>query len=337
MARVPAILGALLRLSWREISTDHTISGNNLLLLLVLMLGSAAIGFPLLVIGGLVLVAMSAHPLSRVPSDRLSLWPLSRGESVALQVLALGLNPAVLVLLPLLLIPATRLLGALLLASVVLLQVVAGLFYPGRAEDRPGLRFWTPTIPGPLGELIRKDIRQIASHLDFWVAFVLCLGGTIYRFAAAVPDPEAAPIISSLAAMIMGTSAQCLFGLDGTAGFTRYRLLPLRGWQIIAAKGAAWLALLLAVTLPLSPLVALSAGLVALTVGHHRSVQRPLPQKRWRFTNGSLIMLGLVQSVLSISAGVFTARTQPAAVLAYGFFYGVSLLFYGRRWERLLP
>ncbi len=337
MARVRAILGALLRLSWREISSDHTISGNNLLLLLLFMAGSAAIGFPLLVLGGLLLVAMSAYPLSRVPSERLSLWPLSHTERTTLRVLALGLNPAPLVLLPLLLIQATRLMAVLLLACVVLLQVAAGLLHRRRGEDRSSLRFWTPTIPGPLGELIRKDIRQITSYLDFWVAFVFCLGGTIYRFAADAPDPESAPVISSLAAMIMGTSAQCLFGLDGAAGFTRYRLLPLSGWQIIAAKGTAWLVLLLALTLPLSPLAALSAGLVALAVGHHRSVRRPLPQKRWRFTNGSLIMLGLIQSVLTISAGMLTSRIEPSAALACAFCYAVSLFFYGRRWERLIP
>jgi hypothetical protein len=252
-----------------------------------------------------------------------------------LQACGIGLNPAVLLLLPLLLIPAARLLAAYLLASVIMLQLVAGLLSARLPqEQRAALRVWTPPIPGRVGELIRKDIRQLLTYLDVWVSAAFCLGAVIYRFAAEAPEPEAYAIISCLAAVIMGTSAQCLFGLDGPEGFTRYRMFPLRGWQILGAKGAAWLLLLILQTVLLSPIAAISAGLVALAMGHRQSVRRPMQQKRWRFTNGNLLMLGLAQSTLAVSAGMVAARSQPAILVACVAAYAISLLVYGHRWER---
>lgn len=335
MARIAAVLGALLRLSWREIRTDHSIAGNNLLLILILMLGSAAIAFPLILFGGLLLAAVSMHPLSKVPADRLHTWPITRHDRILLQVCGIGLNPAVLILLPLLLIPAVRPLAAYLLAGVIILQLAAGVL-SGRLpqEQHATLRVRVPPIPGRVGELIRKDVRQLFTYLDVWVSAAFCLGATIYRFAAEAPDPEAYTVVSCLAAVIMGTSAQCLFGLDGPGGFTRYRLLPLRGWQILGAKGGAWLLLLALQTVLLSPIAALSAGLIALAMGHHQSVRRPLPQKRWRFSNGSLVMLGLAQATLAMSAGLLAARSQPTILAACVVAYGISVFVYGNRWER---
>ena len=47
----------------------------------------------------------------------------------------------------------------------------------------------------------------------------------------------------------MSSYAQCLFGLDGEGGRSRYRLLPVRGWQLLLAKDAAFLIVLLPLTL----------------------------------------------------------------------------------------
>jgi hypothetical protein len=111
--------------------------------------------------------------------------------------------------------------------------------------------------------------------------------------------------------------------------------LPLRGWQILGAKGAAWLLLLALQTALLSPIASISAGLLALAMGHHQSVRRPLTQKRWRFTNGNLVMLGLAQSTLAMSAGILAARSQPAILLACAAVYVISAFLYGNRWERI--
>ena len=52
---------------------------------------------------------------------------------------------------------------------------------------------------------------------------------------------------------------------------TRYRLLPLRGWQILLAKDVAFLGVLLLLTLPLDARAGLAFGLAALAIGRYPS------------------------------------------------------------------
>ena len=73
----------------------------------------------------------------------------------------------------------------------------------------------------------------------------------------------------------MSSYAQCLFGLDGEGGLSRYRLLPVRGWQLLLAKDAAFLAVVVPLTLPLAVLPGIGAALVALAVGHAPAVEHP--------------------------------------------------------------
>src|ERR1019366_5538370 len=47
-----------------------------------------------------------------------------------------------------------------------------------------------------------------------------------------------------------------------------YRLLPVRGWHLLLAKDAAFLAVVIALTLPLAVFPGIGAALVALAVGH---------------------------------------------------------------------
>jgi hypothetical protein len=77
--------------------------------------------------------------------------------------------------------------------------------------------------------------------------------------------------------LALSTCAQTLFGLDGDGGMTRYRLLPVPGWQILAAKDVPFLLASLVMTLPLAP----SAGLAAraLRSGHRPSPFRDPPQQ----------------------------------------------------------
>jgi hypothetical protein len=48
----------------------------------------------------------------------------------------------------------------------------------------------------------------------------------------------------------------------------RYRLLPLAGWQTLAAKDAAFLLVGIPLALPLAPLAGLGAALTALALGY---------------------------------------------------------------------
>jgi len=75
-----------------------------------------------------------------------------------------------------------------------------------------------------------------------------CLPGK--RIAAS----EALVPLTLVVMLTISTCAQSLFGLDGDGGLTRYRLLPIAGWQILAAKDLTFLLMALLLTLPLSPL-----------------------------------------------------------------------------------
>jgi hypothetical protein len=193
---------------------------------------------------------------------------------------------------------------------------------------------FVPPIPGRLGGLIRNQIRQVLSVLDTYVAVLLSAAGAAYGVFAARPDPAAFPILALMVALALSTGAQCLFGLDSAAGMTRYRLLPLRGWQILLAKDAAFLAVLLLLVLPLSPLPGLTFGLTALSIGHFPSVSKPLPQRRWRFLGGRVIS-GVPQAVLGFALGFGASQGKPWLLGVAAFAWLLSLVVCGRRWERL--
>jgi hypothetical protein len=142
-------------------------------------------------------------------------------------------------------------------------------------------------------------------------------------------------ILSLLVVLAMSTYALCLFGLDTDSSFTRYHLLPLRGWQILLAKDAAYLLLILILVLPLAPLSGLAAGLMALAVGHKPSVEQPVPQHRWRFTGGANISSGLLQVFLMFSFGTMVGRTSKLVLLPCLAIYFGSLWWYGRRLEQV--
>jgi hypothetical protein len=111
-------------------------------------------------------------------------------------------------------------------------------------------------------------------------------------------------------------------------------LLPLRGWEILLAKDAAFLAVLLVMLLPLDAGPGMTFGLVALALGHHSSVLLELPQHRWRFTGGRLLPVGALQAVGGMAVGfVEYRRGWPVLAIATAG-YLASLSYYGRRWER---
>jgi hypothetical protein len=130
----------------------------------------------------------------------------------------------------------------------------------------------------------------------------------------------------------MSTSAQCLFALDGPAGMTRYRLLPVPGWMVLAAKGSAFAAITLLICLPLAPGAGLAAAFAALAVGNHVSVTRPFSPPRWRFTGGSL-GVGIFQVIAMFSAATLAHRTSVWAIPACALLWAASTAWYGTRLE----
>ena len=150
---------------------------------------------------------------------------------------------------------------------------------------------FVPRIPGRIGALVSANLREMLTLLDPYLALLISLSATAWRFFGKA-DPAALPILALLVAVAISTYAQCLFALETASGMTRYRLLPLRGWQILIAKDVAFLGLLLLLTLPLDPRAGMAFGLAALAIGRYPSLkvhtapaplallQRPRPLRR---------------------------------------------------------
>jgi hypothetical protein len=329
MAGLLAILRALRRAVGRDLA--NSFKANNLLFL-GLLGGSAEALFVLL--GFLLLFPLSSDPLGKIPSARLALWPLSGWQRLGLRVASLALSPVVWIAILILL--KTRRPGMALAFCGLALGMQGALAmgrYLVKRDPHLDLLGGIPQFPGRLGGLVRKDVREMLSLLDPYAAALLSLGGGAYRIFAAHPDPAAFTIISLLVVLAMSTSAQSLFGLDIDSGVTRYRLLPLSGWEILLAKDMAFLTILFVLLLPLDLWPGMTFGLVALAFGHHSSVLLELPQQRWRFASGNL-PFGAMQTAAGMAVG-FEEHQQGwwvLALAAMGFI--ASVWHYGRRWER---
>jgi hypothetical protein len=320
MARVFAVLTALLRAEWRGQKSFQSVVGNNFFIVSALLLQKAG-GFIYLIVGLVMLFPLSTDPLRKIPASRLGLWPLESRERRLLRLLSPWVNPMTWA------IAALALWAARGRVSVGLWALAAGLVLAGfllsdlRFAPMYGIWRRIPQFPGTLNQLIRKNVRELLSTLDFYCALLLSAATLVYRVLGPPLPPEAFLAVTILVVLALSSYAQCLFGLDGVGGLSRYRLLPLRGWQILAAKDAAFLAVLAPLLLPLAPLAGLGAAFVALAVGQEPSVRNIRPQIRWRFSSGSSVMLGLLQAALmgTAAAGIqFTSSLFLAlCVLAW--------------------
>ena len=330
MARLAAVLRALARAFHRGEKSFGSIAGNNFFLASVVFLGKAG-AFLYLVMGLVVLFPLSTDPLRKIPRSRLALWPLNHREHVLLRILSPWVNPLTWALAALALWAAH---GAV---TVSLWALFAGLFAAGfllsdlPIHGGPALFRHMPHFPGPLDQLIRKNLRETLSTLDFWCALLLSLATVVYRAAGGALPPEALMAMTLLVVLALSSQAQCLFGLDGRGGLSRYRLLPLAGWRILAAKDAAFLSVAIPLTLPLAPLAGIGAALIALTMGRVPSVDHPRPQTRWRFSAGASPVYGIVEVAVIAMAGSAICLTSRLVLIPCVLAWLASLWWWGRR------
>ena len=345
MVALLAILKALRRAVGRDLGTLESIKVNNLFLFVALLVaGALASGQPpksaepfFVLLGFLLLFPLSSDPLGKIPPARLALWPLTAGQRLGLRFASLALSPIAWIGALILLKTARPLVALAFFGLAVGMQGAAALGRRAATRDPHwDLMRYIPQFPGRLGGLVRKNIREILSLLDPYAALLLSIGGGAYRLFGAHPDPAAFAIVGLLVALTMSTYAQSLFGLEigSGSGMTRYRLLPLGGWEILLAKDIAFLAILLVLLLPLDPGPGMTFGLVALALGHHSSVLFELPQQRWRFTGGRLLPVGALQAVGGLALGFLEYQRGLAVLAPAAVGYLVSLYYYGRRWER---
>jgi hypothetical protein len=330
MARLVAILKAVWRAFQRGEKSFGSLAGNNFFLVAVLFLGKAGT-FLFLIMGLVILFPLSTDPLRKVPASRLALWPLDKREMWILRAVSPWVNPMTWI------IVALAVWAARGSVTVGLWALAAGLFAAGFVVSElplpAGAAMWrrVPHFPGPLDQLVRKNLREMLATLDFYCALLLSLSAAIYRFAGPPLPPEAFMAMTVLVVVAMSSYAQCLFGLDGSGGLSRYRLLPVHGWQILAAKDAAFLLLIVLLVAPLAPLAGIGAALVALAMGRRPSVEDPRPQTRWRFSAGTSPVYGIVEVMVMASAASAIFFTSVLILIPCVAAWVGSLWWYGRR------
>jgi hypothetical protein len=333
MARPAAILRALATLVWRDGKSFRSLVTNNFFLFSVYLLRSAG-SFVYLILALVVLFPLCADPLRKIPAERLASWPITRGERRFLRAASPWVNPMTWFLAAMVIWAAWRVVTVGVLAVFSALFTAAFLLpqIPGVGQET----LWrcVPRFPGRWGELVQKNIRGLVSTLDFYSAAILSLSAGAYHWLFSRLPPEASLALTLLVLLALSSYAQCLFGLDGSGGMARYRLLPCRGWQILAAKGSAFLAVVVVLTLPLAPLAGLAGGLIVLAIGQAPSVNRPRPQSRWRFSSGASLGNGVWQVFSMGAAGAATSRVSPLLIIPCFAIYAASLWWFGRALER---
>ncbi len=342
MAALFAILTAISKAVKRDLGTLAAVKVNNFFLFIALLMwGAANSGVEpksaeplLLLLGFLLLFPLSSDPLAKIPPTRLALWPLSNGQRFALRIASLIISP-VLWLAVLLLLRTKRFgLAAGFVGFAIAIQAVMVL---GRQllwrVPQSNLLHYIPRFPSRLGGLIQNNIRQLLSVMDFYVTLIMALGAYAYRYLNPHSDPEAFPVIAIFIGLLLSTFAQCFFGFDLGSGITRYRLMPLRGWQLLLAKDIAFLGVLAILVAPMNLASGITFGLSAVAIGHHPSVMIPQEQYRWRFT-GSRLFPGVVQAIVSIAIAFAEKNRGPAYLGLAAAMYVISLFVYGYIWDR---
>src|SRR5271157_1170722 len=190
MARIAAILRALGKALRRDQKSLQSVAGNNFFIVSALLLQKAGT-FIYLIIGLVLLFPLSTDPLRKIPRSRMELWPLDAGERRLLRLLSPWLNPMTWALAALAIWAARG--GVTIGLWAVAAGVVAAGFLLSELPGGPahGLLRRVPNFPGPLNQLIRKNIREIFSTLDFYCGLVLSVAALAWRLTGAAPPPEA--------------------------------------------------------------------------------------------------------------------------------------------------
>jgi hypothetical protein len=328
-----AILKWIARAANRNRRSFISLAGNNLTytaITLAFMLDPVGAEAAFILVGIIVVLPMSSDPLRAIPRVRMLIWPLEAGERRLLRLVSPLLNPMTWGVLALALWKRASWGLVALGAGVVATGFVASA-RAGSGAKSPWRH--VPRYPSPLNHLIRNNLRQMLSTLDFWCGALIAVAALGWRVSGLLPHEAFFPL-TAIAMVGISTCALTLFGLDGAAGMTRYRLMPLRGWQILLAKDIAYLTMAVIVALPLSIPSACGAALIALAIGHNASVTSPRPQTRWRFQTGSSLGAALTQMIPMTMAGAAIAYTSllflPVCIAAWI----ISVWWFGREIDR---
>jgi hypothetical protein len=323
-----ALLRAIMRVQRRELRSFFSVALNNFFLLPAVVLAGGlssslmagkhpfASSAPLFLVLALIIIfPLSTDPMSRAPNSRLGLWPFDGGQRILLRLAVLALNPVLWLAIVLLLVKVGTLSAFLFLLFGMALQALSMLgshLFSLMPALRPAQ--YVPQVPGRFGGISSLAIRQIMKTLDFYLALFL------------------SPILAMLIALALSTYAQTAFGMDSSSTISRYRLLPMRGWQIILAKDLGYLAVLALLVLPQDLRSGLTFGLVAIIIGRYPSLRRARKQQHWRFTSGDL-RVGACQLLAGFALGLATVRVSTWFLIGAALLYTASILWGGWLWD----
>ncbi|HEY6349993.1 MAG TPA: hypothetical protein VI636_11345 [Candidatus Angelobacter sp.] len=341
MAALTAILSALVKVVRRELRTLLSVTLNNFFLVAAfLSYGSLQGGRPpfaaapfFFLLALFLLFPASGDPLDKIPQTTLSLWPLTAGQRAALRMATFILSPVA--AMGLLIVITLRTWSAVLLAAGMI--CIRGMAFVGLRTKKRWPRLYpprlVPALPTAFGRLFSLNLRQLLCLMDFYLTVVISILGCCYRFLSLHPDPAAFPILAILVSLASSTYSQSPFGMESRGSLMLYRVLPLRGWQVLLAKDAVYMTLVCVLTLPLNLAAGVTFSLAALAIGRYPSLTKWTPQRRWRFASGD-IRFGFAQIFLA-SAAAFSASQGDlwvigAAVLGYV----ASLMVGGWYWDR---
>jgi hypothetical protein len=187
--------------------------------------------------------------------------------------------------------------------------------------------------PLKVGGIAQEMWQELHGTLDFWIALLIAVIGTLYRLFGRAPEPEAFPMLSLLVGIAISTVAQRMLRLDEGRALLRYRLLPIAGWKLLVTQDMTFLIPLAVMVSLLSLRTGVAFGLVALAAGRYPSLRQRANQRRWRFVGGDP-RFGVAQVLLGGLAGIGAARAG-LWVLAVAFAIYVVSIFWGELlWRR---
>jgi hypothetical protein len=333
IARLISLLRVLALLSWRDVRSIGSISGQNFLLFLgFVALQPESAEFFAVLLAIVLLFPIASDPMEKIPTERRMSWPIGDGEWSVVRAASVLLSPISWLAVVILVRAGWRVAALVFGVGVVFYALKVLAQWAGRHWNE-NWAYGLPAPPGAMGAIMLLQWREMLRTLDPYLALVLMVVTAIYRLSGKALDPAAPRIMSLLVVLALSTEAQVLFGIDGK-GAERYRLLPIRGWQILLAKDMGFLVLVGLLVWPLDFLSGLFGGIAALTVGHHNSVFKPMPQMRWRFTSGALFFQGVLQTIALFAVGSVVRTEGPALMALCIVAWCSSVIFYGSQWER---
>jgi hypothetical protein len=250
LAQILALLSLLKKLMLKELGSVSSVRFNNFLFCILLILSASggtlkvkfwSTFFFQIVLLAPLLVTFSVDTQHRLPPERAATWPLTGRERLLLSSVSFALNPLFVVLFfgYLFWMGLAAALFFVLLALIVHTTVFAVSRLPFKLRIPASLGL--SRAPFEVGGIAQEMWRELQGTLDFWVALLIAVIGTLYRLFGRAPEPTAFPVLSLVVGIAMSTVAQRMQRLDEGRALLRYRLLPIAGWKLLVTQDMTFL------------------------------------------------------------------------------------------------